>query len=167
MKKGIFRNLPLIIVTLFLTFSISCSTIQHLKTERVNETDINGLFTLFLYSEYEVMNLAILDIEGDQYTFEMSSSPHNYDVFKGMEAEAAIKSAVEFISSQRNHWTKIIAPDGSVIGYDFRAIFNSFKYGTSDILDAEYHIEDKKVIASIDFKFTIRKSMYRRIHGEE
>lgn len=165
MKKGVFRNLLLFIATLLLTFSFSCSTIQHLKTERVNETDINGLFTLFLYSEYEEMHVAILDIEGDQYTFEMSGSPYNYDVFSGMEAETAVESAVKFISSQRNHWTKIIGPDGSVIGYDFRAIYNSFRYGVRDILEVTYRIEDTKVIASIDFKHTIKKRIYRRILG--
>jgi hypothetical protein len=165
MKESFFRNLSLIIVASLLTVSFSCSTVKHLKTERVNETDISGPFTLFLYSEYEEMKVAILDIEGDQYTFEMSGSPYNYDVFKGIGAEAAIKSAVEFISSQRNHWTNIVAPDGSVIGYDFRAIYNRFQYGIPDILEVEYRIEDKKVIASIDFKHTIKKGIYRRILG--
>jgi len=167
MKEVIFRNLPSFIIIFFLTVSFSCSTGKYLKTEAVSEKDLNGAFSLFLYSEYEEIKVAILDIEGDEYTIEMSGSPHNYVVARGIAAETAIKSAVEFIYSHRNRWNKILAPDGSVIGYDFRAIHHSTVYGTPDILDVSYRIEDKKVIVSVDIKSTIRKNFYRRIHGGE
>ena len=165
MKEIIFRNLTLLSITFFLTVSFSCSTGQYLKTEVDGETDISGPFTLFLYSEYEAIKIAILDIEDDQYTIEMSGSPYNYVVTRGVAAETAVKSAVEHISSQRNRWNKILAPDGGVIGYDFRAKYNIFRYGTPDILDVSYRIEDKKVIVSVDIKQSIRNNFYRRIFG--
>ena len=165
MKKVISRNLPSLIITFFLTVSLSCSTGMYLKSEAVSETDMSGPFTLFLYSEYEEIKIAILDIEGDEYTLEMAGSPHNYVAVSGIDADTAVKSAVGHIYSQRNRWNKILAPDGSVIGFDFRARYNIFRFGVPDILDVSYRVEGKKVIVSVDIKHSIRKSYYRRLHG--
>ncbi len=165
MKTIMCRNLPLTILLLFLAVSVSCSTGMYIKSEAVSDADISGSFTLFLYSEYESIKIAILDIEGDDYTIEMSGSPHNYLSSSGVAAEVAVQSAVKFIYSQRNQWSKILAPDGSLIGYDFRAIHQSFTYGIPDILDVSYQIKDKKVVASVDIKHSIRKNYYRNIHG--
>ncbi len=165
MKEIILRNLPLLIITFFLTVNFSCSTGKYLKSEAVSEIDMRGSFTLFLYSEYEEIKIAILDIEGDEYTIKMAGSPHNYVAVRGVDAETAVKSAVGHIYSQRNRWNKILAPDGRVIGYDFRARYNIFRYGIPDILDVSYRVEDKKVIVSVDIKHSIRKSYYHGITG--
>jgi hypothetical protein len=166
MKDGFFRNLPSLIIITLLTINFSCSTVKYLKTETISETEMTGVFTLFLYSEYQEIEIAILDIEGDQYTIEMSGSQYNYVAARGVTAESAVKSAVGFINSQRTWWSRILAPDGSVIGYDLRARYNTLHYGIPDILDVSYWIEDEKVIVEVDIKQSIRKSFYRRVLGD-
>jgi hypothetical protein len=138
---------------------------KYLKTETVRTADISGEFTLFLYGDGHLLEAAILDIEGDDYTFEMTGSGHNYTVEKSIPAELAVKKAIGFINGLRNRLRKILDDNGHIIGYQFSTVYNIYRYGSSDILDVDYRIKDKKVLVTIDIKNTIRKRYYMDLFG--
>ena len=159
----LYRYIAPIILILLLTVSSSFAMGKYLNTETVGEADISGEFTLFLYSSGDPIRAAILDIEGDDYTFEMSGSRHNYTVEKSISAEQAMKKAIAFTSSQRYRMRKILDDDGHVTGYELRPLYNIFRYGTSDVLDVDYRITDKKVAVTVDIKSSLRERYEREL----
>jgi hypothetical protein len=163
MIYAIYRYIVPTILILFLTVSFSCTTGKYLKTETAGTADISGEITLFLYKDVYLIEAAVLDIEGDDYTFEMTGSGHNYTVEKSVPAELAVKKAFGSISSQRGRLRKILADNGNKIGYEVRPVYGIFRYGSSDILDVDYRIEDKKVSVTVDVKSTFRDRYYRDI----
>lgn len=167
MKLTAGRHMLLITISFLLMLSISCSLGKFMKTETVSEVDISGFYTLFLYNDWMDKKIAILDIEGDGYTFVMSGSRYNYVSQKGVSAEDALKSAVGFIYSQRNQWKIIQDDNGNIIGYDLRPLYHTTRYGASDILDVAYRAENDKVIVSVYIKQSIQRLYYRDIFGTD
>jgi len=161
------RYIVLITASFLLMLSVSCSMGKYLKTETVNEVELGGSYTLFLYRDWLDQKIAILDIEGDGYTFMMTGSLFNYVSQKGVAAEDTLNSAVEFIYSQRNQWKRILDDNGNIIGYDFRPLYHATRYGTPDILDVAYRVENDKVIVTVDIKQSIRKRYYQDVFGAD
>jgi hypothetical protein len=155
---------PLVII-LLLVAALSCSPGQYLKTDIIASGDISGSFTLILYGGAGPKKVAVFDIEGDDYAFEMYGSKHNYFVEKGIPAERALKEAVRFIHSQRNRTNKIIDDKGNIIGYELRPLYNSLRYGSQDILDVAYRVTDNKVLVTVEIKSSIQHNYYRELLG--
>jgi hypothetical protein len=155
---------PLIIISL-LVAALSCAPGQYLRTEINTSGDISGNFTLILYGGAGPKKVAVFDIEGDYYAFEMYGSKHNYVVEKGMPAEMALKEAVRFIHGQRNRMSKIIDDKGNIIGYELRPFYNTLRYGSQDILDVAYRVTDNKVLVTVEIKDSIRHNYNRDFFG--
>jgi hypothetical protein len=148
----------LIIIMLFVA-ALSCSPGQYLRTEINSTGDISGNITLILYRGAGPMKVAVFDIEGDDYSFEMYGSKHNYVVENRVPAEIALTEAMQFIDSQRHRMKKVLDEKGSIIGYELRPLYNSLRYGSQDILDVSYRIADNKVIVTVEYKHSIRQNM--------
>ena len=161
----LYRYIPPIILVLLLTVSFSFAMGQYMKTETVAAADISGSVTLFLYGSGNLKRTSILDIEGDDYTFEISGSAHNYMVMKEVAAEQALQNATAFISSRRYRMIKIMSDEGQVIGYELRPLYSVFRYGSSDILDVDYRIRGKTVVVTVEIKSNIKKRYYRDLFG--
>jgi hypothetical protein len=149
------------IAILILILSMSCATGRYLKTETARETDIGGAFTLFLYEDDNRTNVAIFDIEGDDYTFEIYESNYHYTVEKSVSSEQAVKKAVQHIASQKRKMRKIL-DGGNTVGYELRPLYHTLlRYGTSDIINVDYRVSDKKVLVTIEMKRAVRKEYIR------
>ncbi len=155
------------ILILLLTVSLSFAMGQYMKTERVAAADISGSVTLFLYGSGHMKRTSILDIEDDDYTFEISDSAHNYTIAKGIAAGKALKNAEAYLSGSRYRMIKIMSDDGQVIGYELRPLYSRFRYGSSDILDVDYRIKGKTVAVTVEIKRNLRNSYYRNLFGGE
>ena len=155
------------ILTLLLTVSLSFAMGQYLKTEKIPAIDVSGSVTLFLYSTGDLRRTAILDIEGDDYTIEISESAHNYTVIKSLAAEQAVKEAAAFLSSSRYRMIKILSDEGQVIAYELRPLYSVFRYGSSDILDVDYRLIEETVTVTVEVKSNIKKRYYRDLFGGE
>ena len=88
------RNLfeILIIAIVLITVITSCTTGKYLKTESAKGTEIIGTYSVLFYANrnpIEPKTIAILDIEGDDYTFEINAP------------EKIIQSAMVFLLWQR------------------------------------------------------------------
>jgi hypothetical protein len=144
------------IVLLIILGLIALSRDTHLKTEAAKPTEVQGKFTLLLYGSSfpnDFVNIAILDKEGDPYSFEIYAPDFSYTVQAGLDAAQALQKAEGFvrrnIHSDRSRLRRVLSPAGTGIGFELRPLYPVTTFGKDDILDVTYSIKDKKIIARI------------------
>ena len=161
----------LIIAIVLITVSTSCTTGKYLKTESAKGTEIIGTYSVLFYANrnpIEPKTIAILDIEGDDYTFEINAPEKDYTISNGVPAMAALKDAIQFVESLKYRTNKILADNGRIIGYDVRPLKNisyNIGYSPSDILAVNYEIKDMKVVVNIDLKSHFKEHLRRDLFG--
>lgn len=140
-------------------FLSGCMHGMHLRTSSVQKADFQGTYTLILYGgnySGDIHTVAILDREGDHYTFEPYAPSFNYKAIAGQTAGHALPRAEQFIrgnpSYQSESLRNILDPEGNIIGYELRPLYLPFVYGTSDVLDIDYWMKEDKVIVTIRLK---------------
>ena len=170
---GYIKMTPVTLVLLFIGFVILLVIVNnmyskgtYLKTETVQADEIQGLFTLILYGGNDPKQAVFLDVEGDEYTFVINDSSHNFTVTQGISAEQALQEAGSFIDSQ-NHRISRIIHQKRTIGYEIRPVYQTLQFGHPDILDIQYRAEDKTVHVSVDVKSAVRSTYDREKFGGE
>jgi hypothetical protein len=142
----------------------SCVNVKYLHTDKAAPSEITETYTLLLYGgRYldDVKNVAILDKEGDRYTFDIYAPEFDYTVRKQVPAKDALEEANKHVSFHhsffRSKLRKILDAEGNVIGYELRPLYHLQEFGTSDILYTEYTLKDDKVIARIRLDYELEK----------
>jgi len=145
----------------------SCATGNYLKTEDAKDADIRGSFALILYGSRhlnDIETVAILDIEGDSYSFEPYAPEFDYKIKKGVPAKEALEEAERFVSwhssFQRTQLSRILDEKGNVIGYEVRPLYQPLAFGVSDVLNVDYRIKDSRVIVRIRLKPEIERMLF-------
>jgi hypothetical protein len=143
-------------VVLIIIALISRSGDNHLKTEVVNLADVQGKFTLLLYgcnSRDDLANIAILDKEGDPYSFEIYAPDFSYATKAGLSAAEALQEAERFVrcnfQSERSQLRSILSPAGIGIGFELRPLYSILTFGKDDVLDVRYIIKNRKIVVHI------------------
>lgn len=156
----ILKTILLTLVILLLSVILqSCFTGRYLRTEPTGSSSIGGNYSLMLhggrYSE-DIENVAILDKEGDPYTFEIFGREDNYTMQKNVPVKEALDKAQIFVSRHRafmrSRLSSILDPAGNVIGYELRPLYQMFEFGDPDVLSVYYGIKDSTVIVHIWLK---------------
>jgi hypothetical protein len=129
---------------------------MNLKTELANAAQVQGTFTLILYSgpwPQSIGRVAFLDREDDRITFEPYTPDFDYKIFKGIPAKEAIARAEAFVSthSSFHHGQLACIRDEyeRVVGFEMRPVYLPTTYGTSDVLFIDYSLRDNKIIIHI------------------
>ena len=165
------RYICLFFISAIIFFSVNhvFALSEHLRTEEVKEDDVKGVFTLILYGARDINDietLAILDLEGDQYTLEPYAPDFDYKVKKGLSEKTALKEAYEFISYHnsflRPQVSKIVDSKGNTIGYEVRPLYIPFVFGRSDVLDVDYLLKGNKVEVRIKIIPAIERALPER-----
>ena len=153
-----------VVFVLIIIGFIALSGDDHLKTEAANPADVQGTFTLLLYgcgSRDDLANAAILDKEGDPYTFEIYAPDFSYTSKAGLNAAEALQEAERFvrcnIQSDRSQLRRVLNPAGTVIGFELRPLYSVGTFGRDDVLDVRYVIKDRKVIVHIELDPAIER----------
>jgi len=141
-----------------------------LKTIEVKESDIQGTFSLILYGGRhgnDIETVAILDYEGDSYTFEPYAPEFDYKIKKGLSGPDALKEAKKFVGFHRSFWrfqlSKILDKSGKVIGYEVRPLYLRYVYGTSDVMEIFYWLKDQgKIKVSIRLTPMVERIKFRK-----
>ncbi len=160
------------VIVLFIVLSfISSSHIfaGNLRTEEAKKEDIKGVFRLILYggrNMNDIERLAILDIEGDRYTFEPFAPDFDYRIKDGVTEKEAIDDSYNFISSHNafHHvqLSKILDFNGNIIGFELRPLYIPFVFGVSDVLEVYYSLKGEKVRAYIRIIPSVEKALPER-----
>jgi len=157
-----------ILITLLLfTVNYSCAPGRYLRTEGVTPAEITGTYSLILYGgrhSNDIETVAILDREGDRYTFEVYASEYDYKIKKGIPAREALDEAQKFVRFHRNFWrsqlSRILDPAGNAMGYEVRPLYYPFNYRYTDVLYVDYRIKDDKVIVYIRLKPQVERMFF-------
>jgi hypothetical protein len=134
----------------------SCAIGTRLNTGWARGADVTGAYTLILYGcnffdDFETV--AILDKEGDQYTFEPFAPTFKYRVERDVSSKKALEKAEKFVhchtAVQRSQLSRIVDVLGNTIGYEVRPLYAPFAFGFEDVLDIGYWLKDSRVIVRI------------------
>ena len=143
----------LIFVVLF--GSVSCTPGIRLNTI-AQDSEAKGSYTVIYYGcnfLNDLETIAFLDKEDGQYNFEPYAPEFKYRVKKGLSAEEAFGTAMEFVSCDasfsRTQVKSILAPNGETIGYEVRPLYLPLTYGVNDVLDVNYWLKDGKIVITI------------------
>jgi len=127
-----------------------------LKTELANSEQVQGNFTLILYSgpwPERIANVAFLDREDDRLTFDLYAPDFDYKILKGIPAKEAIARAEAFVSTHSSfHHSQLACIRDEyerVVGFEMRPLYYPITYGTSDVLFIDYSLRDNKIIIHI------------------
>ncbi len=139
----------------------------NLKTASAPETEITGIYTLFLYGgRYldDIETFAILAKEGTPYSFDIFKPDFDYRVIKGVPAKKALSDAVTFVSRHpafiHAQLGKIFDVKGDVIGFEVRPLYQSTVFGISDVLDITYVLRGDRVIVYEQLKPAIDRMRF-------
>lgn len=153
-------------IILVMVISSSFAFEKPLKTEGAKIDEVTGIFTLILYGSRhsnDIETIAILDKEGDGYTFEPYAPEFNYKVKRGVPAREALVEAEMFVSwhnsFRRSVLSKIIDDRGDTIGFELRPLYLPTSFGVSDVLDVYYRIKNSKVIVTIKLIPSVEKML--------
>jgi len=142
----------------------SCASATYLKTEEAKSIDVTATYTLFLYGQRysnDVENLAVLDKEGDAYTFAIYAPGYDYRVERQVPGKDALADAERFIragyAARSVRPSEILDASGHLLGYELRPLYSPADYGYPDILDVSYLVEDGKVTVRIGLKQEIQR----------
>lgn len=124
-----------------------------LKTASAESGEVNGRFDVILfggaYSD-DLETVALLDVADDQYILEPFAPAFSYTVKSALSAEEALAVAGKFVSFHPSFWKmqliKIIAPDGTIVGFELKPLYLPILYGRSDVLDIHYWPQEKAKI---------------------
>jgi len=105
-------------------------------------------YTLILYRNLAVDYLtaaAFLDREDDDYTILPRDPDFTYTVIKGLQPGEALQAAENFFRLQPSYSNaevrSITGPEGNLLGYELRPLYQPFVYGTDDVLDISYSLK--------------------------
>ena len=108
---------------------------------------MKGTFTVIFYGGGHLNDLetsAILDVGGDQYTFEPYAPNFNYKVMKGLPAKKALEESINFVSNHpdfmRFELSKILNKAGITVGYEIRPLYHPITFGSADVINIYYRI---------------------------
>ncbi len=160
MRRNLSIVFPLFFAVLCMNgFYASTVSAANLTVKGANIPEVQGTFTLILYGgRYfrDVESVAILDLEGDQYTFEPYAPAFDYRVLKGLPAKEALADAESFLRSHYDFWRtqlrKVLDENGKIIGFEIRPLYYPFVFGVSDVVDINYGLKESKVRGYINLK---------------
>jgi hypothetical protein len=157
-------------VVTFIAFN-SCAGGKHLRAMSLkNAEQIKGTYTVILYGANHIEDLltvAILDVEGDDYNLIPSEPAFEYDVLNGLPAEKATAEAQHFVSHHHNYIgskiKKILDLRGRIIGFEIRPLYVPVTYGLSDVLAVDYWLQEGgRVKVNIKFMDTVDEQHHLR-----
>jgi hypothetical protein len=133
----------------------------------VNADEIEGTYTLILYGgrySSDIENVAVLDKEGDGYTFMVYAPEFEYRVKRHVPAKEALAEAEAFVRFHYAFWTAqlrgIVDTSGIPIGYEVRPLYSPLDFGNPDVLDVDYIIKDNNVTVRISLKRELRRQLF-------
>lgn len=144
------------IVLIFISFAAllsACATGKTLHTEPARVDEGASYDVIYYGGRYkdDLETIAILDKAGDPYTIEPYAPNFNYRIEKNVPGKAAYEAALRWDAGFNPAFNgtvvrSILGPDGSVIGYEIRPIYQAFTYGLSDVLITTYYEQKDGII---------------------
>ena len=167
MKSLVLRLIATFATSVLFLCMGSCAPTSYLITAPTDPREIEGTYTLILYGgrhSSDIENVAVLDKEGDQYTFMVYAPEFDYKVKRHVPAKEALAEAEAFVRFHYAFWTAqlmgIVDGSGIPIGYEVRPLYSPLDFGNPDVLDVDYIVKDNKVTVRISLKRELRRQLF-------
>jgi hypothetical protein len=142
-------NKPIVVLTAILLLSLlsaACATYKAtLKDQAFGGALPDDTYTLIKYganNSDDFATFVILVPEQGGYAFDIFKPDFEYRTIKGVPAKAAMQMAQDFVSNHpdflRSSSRTILAPDGSVAGYETRTLYRRTFLGMEDLFYVTY-----------------------------
>lgn len=136
-------------------------------TAPADTREVEGTYTLILYGgrySADLENVAVLDKEGDAYTFNVYAPEFDYRVKRHVPAKEALEEAEAFVRFHYSFWKaqlkQIVDTSGIPIGYEVRPLYSPMDFGYPDVLEVDYILKDKTVTVRISLKRELRRQLF-------
>ena len=164
-----------LILRIIITFTVSalflcigsCASAPYLITVPTDPREIEGTYTLILYGgrySADLENVAVMDKEGDEYTFNVYAPEFDYKVKKHIPAKEALAEAEAFVRFHYAFWKAqlrvIVDPSGAPVGYEVRPLYSPIDFGYPDVLEVDYILKDHNVTLRISLRRELRRQLY-------
>jgi len=143
--------------------SVSCAPGIRLNTQ-AQGSEIKGNYTVIYFGcnfLNDLETIVFLEKEGGKYSFEPYAPDFKYRVAKGLSADEAIATAMNFVNCNTSfssvQVSNILAPNGETIGYEVRPLYQSFTYSVVDVLYVDYWLKDNKVVINVRLVPSVEK----------
>jgi hypothetical protein len=107
----------------------------------------------------DLETVAFLEKEGGKYHFEPFAPDFKYRVKKGLSSEEALGTAKKSVncnaSFRHTEVSRILGPDGDMLGYEVRPLYLPYRYGTDDVIEVDYRLKDNKVVITVKLRASI------------
>jgi len=144
----------------------SCAPGIRLNTSEVQKFEIRSTYrVIFFGCNYlnDLETLAFLDKEDDRYVFDPYAPDFRYRREKGVAADNALEKVDKFLncnaSFSHSRIRMIKAPDGNIIGYELKPLYQPLPYGVDDVLETDYWLKGDKVIITIRLIPSVEKML--------
>lgn len=131
----------------------------------------SGNFSLIRYGGThgeDIETVAILDIEGDNYTFEPYAPEYDFTITEHLPRDKAFQEAMRFVrwhhAFLRAEVTKITDRQGIALGYEFRPLYMPSRFGLIDVLHTSYELRGEKIFVYVNLKRNIN-NVFERDRG--
>ncbi|MFQ3573256.1 MAG: hypothetical protein SNJ53_01330 [Thermodesulfovibrionales bacterium] len=159
------KKLPTVFFAFFML--INSASAFTLDTKEISVEEIKGRFDVILYGGRhgnDLETIAYLDPLYDEYQIQIFAPDFDYRIVHSKDDKTAIDVAQKFTgwhsSFMRFIYSKIITPDGKIVGYEVKPLYLPFVFGRSDVFDISYRLKDKKVIITIKLLHKIERQLY-------
>lgn len=113
------------------------------------DTPTPGYFTVIFSGRHyheELNAIVIMDLDGDHYLLEPKARRVDYEILTGLSLREAVMESEPFFVlhaeySGRKLLNSIISPEGMIIGYELRPLYNKDYIGVEDVLISEYVLQ--------------------------
>jgi hypothetical protein len=125
---------------------------------------VTGSFTLILHGNRygdDLETVAVLDIENDTYTFEPHAPSFDYKLKKNLNGEDALEEAIRFVGKHESfkgaRISRLSDDLGNILCFEVRPFYRDPRFRSSDLIDVNYSVREKKVIIFIRLKRFVEK----------
>lgn len=166
------RVLPLLLMFLAASLLILAlaplADAKGVRTRSSSDTEIeSGTYSLITYgcdSASDPAAVAFLQKEGATYDINVVAPRSQHQVISGLSKDQAVALAKDFASctpdATDTEVARIVAPDGTLIGYEFSPRYLPLHVGNTDGADTRYRVKDNDtVMAKVDVDPLLEFSM--------
>jgi hypothetical protein len=156
-KSWLIKNKIRLILTGIFLITILCgacvATRYTLQTQDGGLTETAGTYTIIRYgasNPEDFATFAIIFPEQGRYSFDIFKPDFEYRVEKGLTAKQAMEAAQTFVNwhpeFSRAQTSRILGPDGNVIGYEVKALYKTTLFGKEDVAYLTYVLKDNNMV---------------------
>ncbi|KAF0184145.1 MAG: hypothetical protein FD164_471 [Nitrospirae bacterium] len=132
----------------------------------VSPDEITGTWSVIVYGgrhANDLETIGFFDREDDDYPIVMNAPDFDYKITRGMATPDALKYAREAVGFHRSfqsmHVSRLVAPDGHLVGYELRPLYPFFEFGYQNVLDVSYAWRGKALVVTVRLKPQVRRQL--------